>query len=165
VSYHDELDDVNAEILVELYRRHVKSKERALALSEPRKLLSFLQNTTVKNDAPDLPLSSYLRRVRLQSGIPLEDFAVALDLSVTLLEELEINYSLPWTVTPTLIADVACLFRLHLTMLEGLAQNSLDIAYFSGNLKDRETAKQSMATWLGEVRLELERRQLKDLLS
>ena len=165
MSYHDELDDGNAEILVELYRHHVKSKQRALALNEPQKLLSFLQNTTVRNEALDLPLSSFLRRVRLQSGITLEDFAVALDLSVTFLEELEINYALPWTVAPTLMADVACLFRLHLTMLETLTQNSLDIAYFSGNLEDCETARQSMANWLGEVRLELERRKLSKLLS
>ena len=32
MSYHDELDDLHADILLELYRRHLKSDERALMI-------------------------------------------------------------------------------------------------------------------------------------
>jgi transcriptional regulator with XRE-family HTH domain len=164
VSYHDELDDLHADILLELYRRHLKSEERALALASPKKLLLFLQTTPVRNDAQNLPLSSFLRRIRLDSGISLEDFASTLALPVELLEQLETNFSVPWTVAPPSMADVACLFRFHITTLQNLTQNSLDVAYFSGHMTDRESSRQAMSSWLGEVRAELERREVIELL-
>ena len=164
MSYHDELDDLHADILLELYRRHLKSEERALALASPRKLLSFLQTTPVRSDAQNLPLSSFLRRMRLDSGIPLEDFASTLALPVDLLEQLETNFSVPWTVAPSLMADVACLFRFHITTLQTLTQNSFDVAYFSGHITDRESSRQAMSSWLGEVRAELERREAIEIL-
>lgn len=164
MSYHDEIDDVPAKILAELYRRHIKTEKRALVLAEPEKLRLFLQDAAVRHDAQDLPLSSFLRRIRIDSAISLEDFAAILDLSAELLEQLETNYSLPWTVPPSLMADVASLFRLHITALQTLTQNSHDVAYFSGHMADRESAGHSMAAWLAQVRSELERRQTTDLL-
>jgi len=164
VSYHDELDDLRAEILAELYRRHIKTTPRALALAEPEKLRLFLQDATIRHDAQDLPLSSFLRRVRLDTGISLEDFAGLLELPVELCEQLETNYSVPWSVTPSSMADVASLFRIHVTTLQMLAQNSYDVAYFSGHMVNRVLSNQQMRTWLAEVRQELERRQSRELL-
>jgi hypothetical protein len=85
--------------------------------------------------------------MRLDSGISLEDFASTLVLSVDLLEQLETNFSLPWTVAPSLMADVACLFRFHITTLQTLTQNSFDVAYFSGHITDRESSRQAMSGW------------------
>jgi transcriptional regulator with XRE-family HTH domain len=164
VSYHDELDDFQIKILAELHRRHIKGKKRALALADSQKLRSFLDNEKVRLDAEDLPLSSFLRRVRTNSGVSLQDFASLLDLPVELLEQLETNFSLPWAVAPSSMADIVCLFRLHMTTLQTLTQNSCDVAYFSGHMTDRESAGQSMASWLAQVRSELERRQANDLL-
>jgi transcriptional regulator with XRE-family HTH domain len=96
--------------------------------------------------------------------VTLEDFASALGLSPNLLEQLETNYSIPWSFAPSLMADVACLFRLHVKTLEILTRNSYDIAYFSGHMSDRESATRLMSSWLAEVRLELERREVEDLL-
>lgn len=164
MSYHDELDDFHAEVLAELYRRHIKGKESALALADSQEIRSFLRNTTIRFDAEDLPLSSFLRRVRTNSRVSLQDFACLLSLSVELLQQLEANYSVPWIVAPPSMADVACLFRLHMTTLQTLTQNSFDVAYFSGHMTDRESAGQSMVAWLAQVRSELERRQANDLL-
>ena len=164
MSYRDELDDLHAGILAELYRRHIKTRQRALALAEPEKLLLFLQDATIRHDPQDLPLSSFLRRIRIDTGISLEDFAGLLELPVELLEQLETNYSVPWSVAPSSMADVASLFRIHVTTLRTLAQNSSDVAYFSGHLVNRELANQQMRTWLAEVRQELERRQSRELL-
>jgi hypothetical protein len=102
--------------------------------------------------------------MRLDSGISLEDFASTLALPVELLEQLETNFSVPWTVAPPSMADVACLFRFHITTLQTLTQNSLDVAYFSGHMTDRESSRQAMSSWLGEVRAELERREVIELL-
>jgi len=118
----------------------------------------------VRKDAEDLPLSSYLRRVRIDADVSLEDIAAALGLPSNLLGQLEANYSVPWTVPPSLVADVACLFRLHVKAVEALTQNSYQIAYFSGHMSDRELSTQLMSSWLAEVRLELERREAKDLV-
>jgi len=102
--------------------------------------------------------------MRLDSGIPLEDFASTLALPVDLLEQLETNFSVPWTVAPSLMADVACLFRFRITMLQTLTQNSFDIAYFSGHMTDRESSRQAMSSWLADIRAILEHRQAIELL-
>lgn len=118
----------------------------------------------MRKDDEDLPLSSYLRRFRTYDRVAIEDVASLLGVPVDLLNQLESNDSMPWNLSPSLVADVACLFRLHVIAVESLTKNSLDIAYFSGRMPNRDSAAALMSTWLSEVRGELQRRGAKDLL-
>lgn len=72
---------------------------------------------------------------------------------------------MPWDQSPSLMADLACLFRLHIQAIEALTRNSYDLARFSGELQGNDLASAQMSTWLLEVRSELQRRQANDLLT
>jgi hypothetical protein len=60
------------------------------------------------------------------------------------------------------MAHIDCLFLLHFTALQTLAQNSSDVAYFSGHMDDRESSNQLMTAWLADVQIGMERRQAQD---
>jgi len=72
---------------------------------------------------------------------------------------------MPWDQGASLMADVACLFGLHIQAIEALTQNSYYLARFSGMLLDKELAWAQMSTWLLGVRSELERRNAVHLLT
>jgi hypothetical protein len=97
--------------------------------------------------------------------LALIDIAAILEVPINRLEKLESNADMPWNQSASLMADVACLFRLHIQAIDALTQNSYDLARFSGELPDKELANTQMSTWLSEVRAELVRRKADDLLT
>lgn len=102
---------------------------------------------------------------RTGQQLALKDIAAVLDIPVRNLEKLESNTEKPWDQSASLMADVACLFRLHIQAIDTLTRNSYDLARFSGELEDRELARTQMSKWLAEVRSELRRREAEDLLT
>ena len=165
MSYQNELDDLNNDILAELYLRHLSNNGLSPRFTSPLELLLFLKNSPVRRDAENLTLSAYLRRLRTDAGIGLDDFASALNLPPEVLAQIESNDSVPWSLSPSLMAEVACLFRLHIQAIAALTENSYNIAYFSGRISDRDSATELMSTWLSEVRSDLQQRGANDLVA
>jgi hypothetical protein len=93
-----------------------------------------------------------------------EDFARALDISPTVLEQLESRDALPWNIQPSLIADIAEGLRLHIAAVEALAKNSLVIATVTHKVSDPYTVEKIIDPWLQAVKTEFDRRGAHDLL-
>lgn len=103
--------------------------------------------------------------LRTEHDLALRDIAAILVVPIDTLEKLESNTDMPWTLPASLMANIACLFRLHIQAIEALTRNSYDLARFSGKLENKELANVQMSTWLSEVRSELQRREAEDLLT
>lgn len=165
VSQENELSDLDLEILALLHLRHLTKKSKSPRVGNPTELLTRLKRSPVKREDDDFPVSSYLRMLRKGYDLALRDIAVILGVPIDQLEKLESNTDMPWNQSASLMADVACLFRLHIQVLEALTRNSYDLARSSGELPDKELANAQKLTWLSEVRSELVRRKADDLLT
>lgn len=115
-------------------------------------------------DAKHSTLSAFLRRLRTNAGARIEEAAAVLQLPTTVLEQLESNDSVPWTVLPAEMAQIAATLQIHLKTLTILTQNSYTIASFSDRISDPELMTRTMLTWLAEVKLALEACGAQDLL-
>jgi hypothetical protein len=62
-----------------------------------------------------------------------------------------------------MMAQVACFYRLHIVAIEQLVNHSYQIACLSKMIEDRATAVTIISHWLREVRLDLQRRDERDL--
>lgn len=103
--------------------------------------------------------------LRTEHDLALRDIAAILVVPIDRLERLESNTDMPWNQPASLMADIACLFRLHLQAIAALTRNSYELARFSGKLENKELAGAQMSTWLSDVRSELERRKADELLT
>jgi hypothetical protein len=166
VSYQQESDDLDAEILAELYLRHIARENKEPGFVDATRLLRFLRSAPLPpRNIQDLPLSSYLRLLRNDHGVLLGDMAAALKLPTDQLEKLESNTSVPWDVPASTVACVVCFYRLTTRSLESLSRNSCNMAVLSGRVSDRKKASQSLSEWLSQVRSELRERGAKDLIA
>lgn len=96
----------------------------------------------------------------------MKSLSIEVNQPVSLLEEIESINSLPWSVAPSVMADLAILFRLHIAAIEELSDNSYQIALFSEQLSINDDADVlKLKHWLSEVRRELRRRGATELLS
>jgi signal transduction histidine kinase len=164
VNYKDEERELDKEILGELRRLKRGDYQQRPNYTSPKELQVLLQNWPIQKIVRNLPLSSYLRQTRTSLGATTEVFAVALDLPISTLIQLESRQTLPWTVEPRVIVQVAESLRLHFTALQLLAKHSHTIAFVSHQLPDPDLAKQQMLDWLAEVKVELQNRGAGDLL-
>lgn len=162
MNYHDE--EIDAQIRAELHRLKEASNIPAGTSPNPTELRAIFQNSTVQKVVRKLPLSSYLRKIRTYAEATVEDFAAALNVSPEVVRKLETNESEPWNVPAHQMAQIAGGLRLPLTALETLTRNSHTVARLSRTLSDPQSAPQLMASWLGAVRADLERRGATDLL-
>jgi len=159
VAYREKNDDLISEILAELYLRHITHKTKSPHFGDAKNLLAFLRKSPPpQRDTRDLTLSSYFRLTRTDNQISLGEIAAAIGTDVSEVIKLESNTSLPWESEPQLMADLACLYQIDLPTLRMLSSNSLNIAYFSERIKNREQATESMAQWLVAVQGELKSR-------
>jgi transcriptional regulator with XRE-family HTH domain len=165
VSQENELSDLDLEILAHLHLLHLTKKSKSPRVGNPTELLTRLKRSPIKREDDDFPVSSYLRMLRTEHDFGLRDIAAILSVPVEHLEKLESNTDMPWDQSAGLMADVACLCRLHIQAIEALTQNSYDLARLSGALPDKELASAQMSTWLSEVRSELQHRNADDLLT
>lgn len=115
-------------------------------------------------DIRDLPLSSYLRLLRIDKQVPVEDVAIAVESTVESVQSAESLAILPWKLDPLLIANLACFYRIKIETLKMLSINSRDIAYFSSQITDRDEATNLIENWLANVALQLESQGASDLL-
>lgn len=165
MSYQDELDELDEQIRQELRQRETTSADRLREFSSPAELLSFLRSTSVRKTIKTLTFSACVRRLRTSVGASKRDLAAALEISAVAVEQLESNESVPWIQPPSVIANVAYAFRLHINVIESLTRNSFTIASVSGRISDSDRTDQSMSSWLAEVRQELETRGDDDLVA
>ena len=164
MDYPEKIDDLSAEILTELYRRHIIHKDESHDFGGAIYLLAFLRKTPPpQRDIRDLTVSSYLRLTRTDNQILLEEIAIAVGASREDLIKLESNTTLPWHSEPRLMANLACLYRINLPTLKMLSSNSLNIGYFSERINDRLKDTEAMNQWLCAVQDELEARGASDL--
>lgn len=165
VSHKNELSDLDVEILVHLHLRHLAEKSKPRRFASRTELLTCLKASPILKEDKDLTVSSYLRTVRTGHELAARDVAAVLAVPINRLKTLESSIAMPWDQSPSLMADLACLFRLHIQAIEALTRNSYDLARLSGELQGNDLASAQMSTWLLEVRSELQRRQANDLLT
>lgn len=164
MNYQDEERELDAQIRAELQRLREASKTPLGNALNPAELRSLFQNIQVRKVARKLPVSSYIRKIRTYAEATLENFAAALNVSPEFIRQLETNESEPWILSPAIMAQVAQGLTIHMNALEVLIQNSYTIARLSRTLSDPENSLQLMASWLKEVRSELQRRGATELL-
>jgi transcriptional regulator with XRE-family HTH domain len=162
VNYKDEEKELDRQIQAELRRLKTASHQHGLSLSSTQ--LREVLKSTARRTIRKLPLSAYLRQLRTSLGATIEEFAVAVDIPVSTLTQLESKENLPWEMRPEMIAQVAVALHLHLTDLQSLTKHSHIISTVSRQLTDSKSAAEAMVSWLDRVRDELNRRGADDLL-
>ena len=163
MNYQDDQEQ-NNEIDAELKKLIEATKEPFPAFSNYKQLQSFLRKSAVRRTVRNLPFPSFLRQFRRSVDVPFDDFAKALNITPTVLEQLESRDTLPWNIQASLIADIAEILRLHIAAVEELTKHSLTIAKLSRKVSDRNLVEQTMKQWVQAVRIEFERRGAQDLL-
>jgi transcriptional regulator with XRE-family HTH domain len=151
MNYEDQLKD-----LLEQIRREHEEEENLPKQAQPvfdarSDLVSFLRNQPVISNVEVTTLSSFLRRFRRRLGIKIDDVANALKLELRDLENLESIDYLPWKISPRSIAIILSAYRIHLSALKFLTQNSFEIARVSGRISDPKDTEQVISTWLSGV--------------
>jgi DNA-binding XRE family transcriptional regulator len=134
----------------EEFRYRVRKKLAAI-------LLNDLHKTPVRRIGSSLTLGAWITEVRAKTNLTDTDLAAALDVSEEWINQIGLDAYLPWTIDYRQMADLLCLFRLHLDALEQLALNSCKRD--AGNL-DRTV----LPSWLDSVRSELTLRGSPDLI-
>lgn len=147
-------DHINA--LLEQIRRERESEDTIAAgiapvFETPSELLFFLRNRPVTSYVEVTTLSSFLRRFRSSLGLVIDDVANALGLEPQNLKNLESIDYLPWNMSARSIAIILSSYRIHVSALKFLTQNSYQIALVSGRISDPNDAEQVISTWLSDV--------------
>ena len=128
-------------------------------------VLRFFKDAPIQRIVDDARLSSCLRRSRTEAKVRLDDLAAALNQPAELLTQFESRDSLPWTLPPEVLSDLAYTFRLHLSAIETLTHKSFFLTKISGLVPDEARATEAISSWLAQVRLSLELRGAKELLT
>lgn len=165
MSNDDELNDSDADTLSALRHPIKTPPESFRTFANPTELLVILKEAPIQRVVEDARLSSCLRRCRTEAKVHLDDLATALNHPSELLTQFESRDSLPWTLSPQVLSDLAYTFRLHLNAIEALTHQSFFLTKISGLVSDEAKAADSISSWLAQVRLSLELRGAKELLS
>lgn len=165
MSNDDELKDLEADMLLALRHPLETPPESFRTFANPTELLLSFRETPIQRVVDDARLSSCLRRCRIEAKVHLEDLATALNQPADILREFESRDSLPWTLPPQVLTDLAYTFRLHLSAIEALTQQSFFLTKISGLVPDETKAADSISSWLSQVRMSLELRGANELLS
>jgi DNA-binding XRE family transcriptional regulator len=121
-------------------------------------LLNNLHKKPVREIDSALTLGAWITEVRAKTNLTDTDLAAALDASEEWINQIGLDAYLPWTIDYRQMADVLCLFRLHLGALEQLALNFCK--------RDAVNVDPTvLSAWLDSVRSELIRRGSPDLTS
>lgn len=138
------------------------------------KVFGYLHPHPVRNIRGRETFGLWLEARRIDAVLTREDIAEVLGKDESYVERLEIGEASPLSLEPTVAADIAVLFRIH---IEGIAQlvsnseairgNEIKVPIPSDVMKSaKEQAKSSddSLVWLGALYEELERRQATHLL-
>jgi hypothetical protein len=165
VNNDDELKDLDADTLSALRHPIETPPESFRTFANPTELLLIFREAPIQRAVDDARLSSCLRRCRTEAKVHLDDLATALNQPSELLRQFESRDSLPWTLPPQVLTDLAYTFRLHLSAIEALTHQSFFLTKISGLVPDEAKAADSISSWLAQVRLSLELRGAEELLS
>jgi hypothetical protein len=99
-----------------------------------RKLLATFYVTPVREVEPRWSFGRWLEAARGTVGVTMDDVAVTVGADVAIIERLEGSNVPPWEFKPGLIADLACLFRIHLTALHQMFLKSAAVARGHGSV-------------------------------
>ena len=164
MNYEEQLKDLLEQIRREQEEEHDLPKQAPPLFDNPNDLVSFLRNRPVMSNVEVTTLSSFLRRFRRGLGIKIDDVANALGLEPQDFENLESTDYLPWNISARSIAIILSTYRIHMSALKFLTQNSFEIARVSGRLSD-PNAEQVISTWLSDVASALKSRGEQTLLN
>lgn len=159
------MSDLDADTLLALRHPIKTPSESFRTFANPTELLLIFKEAPIQRVVDDARLSSCLRRCRTEAQVHLDDLAMALNQPAELLTQFESRDSLPWTLPPQVLSDLAYIFRLHLSAIQMLTNKSFFLTKISGLVPDEAKAANSISNWLDQVRLSLELRGAKELLS
>jgi transcriptional regulator with XRE-family HTH domain len=151
MNYEDQLKNLLDQIRREREEEHNLPKQVPPIFDDPNDLVSFLRNHPIVSHVEVTTLSSFLRRFRRGLGIKIEDVANALELEPQDLENLESIDCLPWKISARSIAKILSAYRIHVSALKFLTENSYQIARVSGRISDPNDAEEVISTWLSDV--------------
>lgn len=97
-----------------------------------RKLLASLYPTPVRHVEERWSFGRWLEAARGSLGISIADVALAIDTDVISLERLERSDVPPWEFRPALVAELSCLFRVHIEALQQMFSKSAAVAHGHG---------------------------------
>ncbi|HWN11963.1 MAG TPA: hypothetical protein VNO50_22230 [Pyrinomonadaceae bacterium] len=151
MSYEDHINNLLEQIRRERQSEATHAAEIAPVFESPSELLFFLRNRPITSYVEVTTLPSFLRRFRSDLGVMIDDVANALGLEPQNLENLESIDCLPWKISARSIATILSAYRIHISALKFLTQNSYQIARVSGRISDPKYAEQVISTWLSDV--------------
>jgi hypothetical protein len=106
-----------------------------------RRLLETLHPTPVRTVEKMWSFGRWIEAIRKSVGLDRSDVAAAIGSDVDFIDRVERSDVLPWTLKETTIADLVCLFRLHITAVEQLFLTSQ--AIFPGQQSTNAVARSS----------------------
>lgn len=137
------------------------------ALQVRKKLAALLLNRLHAQPVRDLgavvSLGSWIASTREQAHITERDLAMALDLTEESIPQICSDQFLPWTMTPSRMADLMILFRLHFDAITKFLNSG------GAERSNTETTSNAISTskvkpWLSDLREELLVRNSEDLI-
>src|SRR6267154_1561734 len=101
---HDEIEDLDNRLRLELEEEKSLPKRPPLKFSDPSQLLKFLRDLPIKKDVELTSLPPFLRRFRTNLNVEREDVATAVHIPPETLIELESSDFFPWTLPAAAVA-------------------------------------------------------------
>jgi DNA-binding transcriptional regulator YdaS (Cro superfamily) len=120
-------DDLVDSFLTAVADAEPESNARVRSLFAKKVLASFYP-TPVRQVESHWSFGRWIEAARVSVGLTSGDVALTVSAEVTLIERLERSDVSPWEFKPALIADLACLFRVHITALEQMFSKSTAVA-------------------------------------
>ena len=153
----------NDENTTELHRQiHLESEgEKPLTNKTPLKfkssddLLAFLKRLPLNRNVELTSLAPFLRRLRTNAYLDLQDLSIAVKLPADLIVQFESPEVFPWMLPASAMVELACAYRIHIEAIEFLTKNSYQLARLSKTMADPDATFASMAEWLKAVRSEM----------
>jgi hypothetical protein len=110
-----------------------------------RRLLEELHPTPVRTVEKIWSFGRWIEAIRKSIGLDQADVACAIEVDTDFVQRLERSDVLPWTLGTRVIADLVCLFRLHITAVEQLFATSQVI--FNRQHTTNAVARSSAFDW------------------
>jgi transcriptional regulator with XRE-family HTH domain len=127
-------------------------------------LLDDLHTQPVRDVGAAGGFGSWITSIRKQAHLTERDIAVALDLPEEGIRQICSDEFLPWASTPSRMADLMILFRLHLDAITKL-QKSRDSQGVNVEIASTGISESTVPAWLCELREELLARHSEDLIN
>jgi hypothetical protein len=189
-----DLDDGTVRLILACSTECSPERAQRIGTLFAEKLFREIHQEPVRRLGAKWPFHRWLESMRTSVRLTRDDIAIALNKDREFVERLETGEKLPWEFKAKDIGDVICLFRIHMSAVAELIANSVSLEGFRGlgtvsarshqgriSKARGESTKRALdlyvtrnaipvkpseevERWLADVRLELESRNVQDLL-